>query len=166
MNRPTTALAEIAPPHAERRPTETTVHGVTLIDEYAWLRAENWQDVMRDPTLLAADIRAHLEAENAYTDAMLAGTTGLQEQLFAEMKARIKEDDSTVPAPDGPFDYYSTFVTGGQYPRLCRRPRGGGGRRADLVGPAGCGKALGIAPARCPLRPIYIWATADDGSLT
>ncbi len=42
------------------------------------------------------------------------------------MKARIKEDDSSVPAPDGPYEYFVSYVTGGQYPRLCRRPRGGG----------------------------------------
>jgi oligopeptidase B len=116
----------LKPPLAARRPHVTTHHGVTLEDDYAWLRADNWQDVMRDPSLLDAEIRAYLEAENAYSDAELADTRLLQETLFAEMKARLKQDDSTVPTPDGAFDYYSTFVAGGQYPRLCRRPRAGG----------------------------------------
>src|SRR5581483_5334057 len=82
-------------------------------------------DVMRDPSVLDAEIRAYLEAENAYTEAQLAGTRGLQEVLFAEMKGRIKEDDSSVPSPDGAYEYYTSFVAGGQYPRMARRPRGG-----------------------------------------
>src|SRR3546814_2917838 len=61
---------------------------------------------MRDPAVLDAGIRAYLEAENAYTEAAMAPTEGLRKQLFAEMKARIKEDDSSVPSLDGPFAYY------------------------------------------------------------
>jgi oligopeptidase B len=112
------------PPRAEQRPHRTQWHGLTLEDPYAWLRAENWQTVMREPDKLAADIRAYLEDENAYTAAMLADTEKLQQKLFAEMKGRIKEDDSSVPTPDGPFEYYGRYVIGGQYPLVCRRPRG------------------------------------------
>ncbi len=117
---------ENRPPSAARRPDVSVHHGVELRDDYAWLRAANWQDVMRDPSLLDAEIRAYLEQENAYCEAELADTRLLQETLFSEMKARLKQDDSTVPTPDGAFDYYSTFIAGGQYPRLCRRPRAGG----------------------------------------
>ena len=88
-------------PHAERRPTVSTRHGVTLTDDYAWLRADNWREVMRDPSVLDPAIRAYLEAENAYEKAVLAHTAPLQDKLFAEMKGRIKEDDSSVPNPDG-----------------------------------------------------------------
>ncbi len=112
------------PPIAERRPTVSRHHGVEIVDEYAWLRADNWQDVMRDPGVLDREIRAYLEAENAYTEAQLADTKALQETLFAEMKGRIKEDDSSVPSPDGPFEYATRYVTDGQYPRLVRRARG------------------------------------------
>jgi oligopeptidase B len=115
----------IVAPVAKRRPVTTTHHGIELVDDYAWLRASNWQDVMRDPSLLDPEIRAHLDAENAHTAAQLADTQDLQEVLFAEMRGRIKEDDSSVPSPDGPFEYYSSFITGGQYPLLARRPRGG-----------------------------------------
>ena len=80
---------------------------------------------MRDPSVLAPDIRAVLEAENSYTSAILAETDTLQKTLFAEMKGRIKEDDSSVPTPDGPFAYYTRFVTGGQHPLFCRRLREG-----------------------------------------
>ena len=85
---------------------------------------------MRDPGALAPDIRAHLEAENAHASAVMSDTEGLQQRLFAEMKGRIKEDDSSVPAPDGSFSYYSRFVTGGQHPLFCRVPRGGGEEEA------------------------------------
>src|SRR5690606_24373633 len=113
-------------PLADRRPSVSTHHGIAREDDYAWLRADNWQAVMRDPHQLPADIRAHLEAENAYTKAVMADTEALQKTLFEEMKGRIKEDDSSVPAPDGAFDYYTRYVTGGQHPLFCRRPRGGG----------------------------------------
>lgn len=122
----TEASRSIAAPKAERRPVTLSHHGVTLTDDYAWLRADNWQEVMRDPNVLDPAIRTHLEAENAYTAAMLGDTDGLQAALFAEMKGRIKEDDSSVPSPDGPFEYQGGYVTGGQYPRLMRRPRGAG----------------------------------------
>ncbi|HXF55323.1 MAG TPA: S9 family peptidase [Hyphomicrobiaceae bacterium] len=114
------------PPRAEKRPVTTRWHGVVLTDNYAWLRAPNWQEVMRNPEALSGDIRSHLEAENAYTEAMLADTRALQEQLFAEMKARIKEDDSSVPQADGAWAYFTSFVVGGQYPLYCRMPRAGG----------------------------------------
>ncbi|MBI3673720.1 MAG: S9 family peptidase [Rhizobiales bacterium] len=97
-------------------------------DDYHWLKAGNWQAVMHDPALLPGDIRAFLEGENAYHEAVMADTAALQEALFAEMKGRIKEDDSSVPAPDGPYAYYSSFVTGGQQPRYARKFR-------DLSGP-------------------------------
>jgi oligopeptidase B len=125
MSTPETTKAG-KPPRAARRSFTAIHHGVTLTDDYAWLRAPNWQDVMRDPSLLDSEIRQYLEAENAYMEAAMSDTKGLQETLFQEMKARIKEDDSSVPSPDGPWDYYSTTITGGQYARICRRPRGGG----------------------------------------
>lgn len=123
MNKPDIALRG---PIAPRRPSHSQHHGIDRSDEYAWLRADNWQAVMRDPTVLPQDIRAHLEAENTHTTAIMGDSEALQGTLFAEMKGRIKEDDASVPAPDGPFDYYTRFVTGGQHPLFCRRPRGGG----------------------------------------
>ena len=110
------------PPRAPRRPSTRTVHGISLTDDYAWLRADNWRAVMRDPSVLDGDIRAYLEAENAYADAWLAPLGELKVTLVAEMRGRIKEDDSSVPAPDGPFAYYSRHREGGQHPLACRKP--------------------------------------------
>ena len=124
----------ITPPRAPRRPLTSIQHGIARVDDYAWLRAENWQAVMRDPGALAPDIRAQLEAENAYTLGLMADTEELQQQLFTEMKERIKEDDSSVPAPDGSFSYYTRFVTGGQHPLFCRLPRDGGDEQILIDG--------------------------------
>lgn len=123
-------------PRAEIRNTTATWHGVTLTDEYGWLRDDNWQTVIRDPSALSQDIRAYLEAENAYADAALADTRALQDTLFAEMKGRIKEDDSSVPSPDGPFAYFTRFREGAQYPQFCREPRAGGVAEVLLDGDA------------------------------
>jgi oligopeptidase B len=128
--------AGINPPRAPRRPLTSVQHGIARVDDYAWLRASNWQAVMRDPNVLAPDIRAQLEAENAYTLGVMAGTEALQQQLFAEMKGRIKEDDSSVPAPDGSFSYYTRFVIGGQHPLFCRMKRGGGEEHVLIDGNA------------------------------
>jgi oligopeptidase B len=117
-------MANVKPPRAEKRPRVETWHGYEKRDDYHWLKADNWQEVMHDPSVLPKEIRDFLEGENAFHEAVMADTKALQEKLFGEMKGRIKEDDSSVPAPDGPYDYYSSFVTGGQHPRYCRKPRG------------------------------------------
>src|SRR4051794_32990699 len=96
-------------PSAPRRPHTFTTHGIAVTDDYAWLKDEKWQEVLRDPSILDADIRAYLEAENDYTESLLGHTTPLQKSLVAEMRGRIKEDDSSVPSPDGPFAYFRKF---------------------------------------------------------
>ena len=113
------------PPAAPRRPSRRMLHGVTLADDYAWLKDDNWQQVLRDPKALRADVRAHLDAENAYREALMASTVQLQAELFAEMKGRIKEDDASVPSPDGAWEYYSRYALGAEHPIHARRRRGG-----------------------------------------
>ncbi|ROO27013.1 peptidase S9 [Salinisphaera orenii MK-B5] len=128
MNQTAADNAAPQPPVAARRPSETTIHGVTLVDDYAWLRDANWREAMLDPTKLGADIRAHLEAENAYTEAMMADTAALQTTLVAEMRARMAEADASVPTADGDWVYYVRFREGGQHPIFCRAPRAADGR--------------------------------------
>ena len=115
-----------SPPRAEKRPVKSVHHGIERVDEYAWLKAENWQEVLHDPDALPADIRAYLEAENAYCDAAMEDTVGLQERLLEEMKGRIRDDDEQVPRPDGPYEYRFRYMPGAQHPRYVRTPRGGG----------------------------------------
>src|SRR5688572_233677 len=98
---------EHAAPRAARHPSISSHHGIIREDDYAWLRASNWQAVMRNPSVLDPAIRAHLEAENSHSKNAMADTEEMQATLFAEMKDRIKEDDESVPAPDGPFEYYT-----------------------------------------------------------
>jgi oligopeptidase B len=121
-------------PVAPVRPTEVRIHGQAVRDDYAWLKAENWRDVLKEPEALADDIRAHLERENAYAAAALDDMEELRERLVAEMRGRIKEDDSTVPEPEGPFAYYTRYREGGQHPLVCRQPRGGGPEEILLDG--------------------------------
>ena len=110
------------PPTARRAARRWSLHGHEQADHYAWLRVDNWRDVMRDPRLLDADVRAYLEAENEHTAANLCDSEALQSELFREMKGRIKEDDYSVPDADGAYAYYFRYRRGGQYPIHCRRP--------------------------------------------
>jgi oligopeptidase B len=122
-----TAIKHSGPaPIAPRRPHSQTTHGITVTDDYAWLKDDDWQEVLRDPSLLSPDIRDYLEAENRYTESLLGHTAGLQKTLVKEMRGRIKEDDSSVPAPDGPFAYMRKFREGGQHEMYGRSPRDGG----------------------------------------
>jgi oligopeptidase B len=163
-----TAVTKIAPPRAAKRPRVETWHNRVKTDDYAWLRADNWQEVMHDPSVLAPEIRAHLDAENAYLEAELADTKALQDKLFAEMKGRIKEDDSSVPAPDGAYAYYTSFVTGGQQPRFCRRPRDLNGAEQIMLD----GNALSAGKpffrfgdvSISPDQSLAAWSFDDKGS--
>jgi oligopeptidase B len=99
-----------APPVVPARRTETTFHGHTLVDDYAWLRERE------NPEVIAC-----LEAENAYTAAVLEPTADLQKILYAEMVSHIKETDVSVPFREGAYWYYSRTEEGAQYPIYCRK---------------------------------------------
>lgn len=112
------------PPVAKKVPVRIEQLGRVRVDDYQWMKDDNWQAVLRDPSLIKADVKAHLTAENAYREAVMASTLPLQATMFEEMKGRIKEDDSSVPAADGAWEYYVRYNTGDQHPLYCRRPRG------------------------------------------
>ena len=92
-------------------------------DPYNWLRADNWQQVMHDPSVLDDEIRQVLVAENTHVDSIMKPTKDLQKTLFKEMRGRIKENESSPPVPDGDWAYYSRYDTGAQYSLFCRVPR-------------------------------------------
>lgn len=115
----------VSPPRPRKVPHRRTLHGVSTEDPYHWLRDDNWQLVMRKPDQLAPEIREHLDRENDYTAHVMEPTAALRQALFEELKGRIKEDDSSVPAKDGPFEYYARYELGAQHPRYCRRPSRG-----------------------------------------
>ena len=154
-------------PRARQQPVVQSWHGVELVDEFAWLKAGNWQEVMRDPAALDPDIRAYLDAENAYTTASLADIDPLQDAMLAEMKGRIKEDDASVPAPDGPFAYFERYRQGGQHPLICREPRGGGTAEvlldADALAKGRSFFQLG-ARRHSPDHRLLAWSADEAGS--
>ncbi|MBZ6076365.1 S9 family peptidase [Microvirga puerhi] len=110
------------------------VQGTRIRDDYAWLKAENWKEVLKDPEALPPEIRKCLERENAYAEQVFKGTEKFQEQLVAEMRGRIKEDDSSVPAPDGAYAYFTRYREGGQHPLVGRMPRDGAAETIMLDG--------------------------------
>ncbi len=122
--RPFAAIAGEAPV-AEKRPVEIEQHGEVRVDNYGWLRDENWQSVLRDPSVLREDIREQLTSENSYYESATSDLEALRETLFEEMRGRIKEDDSSVPTPDGPYAYSVRYREGGEYPIFVRTTRDG-----------------------------------------
>lgn len=105
-------LSEQAP-RAAQKTHEITTHGHTRIDKYYWLRERENPEVID-----------YLNAENEYLEKAMAPVKGLREELFAEMKGRIKEDDESVPYKEGSYLYYTRFVSGGEYPVYCRKKVG------------------------------------------
>ncbi len=123
-------------PAAAAQPETRSRHGHHREDPYAWLRDPQWREAMRDPQKLDATIRDYLNAENAWTEQALAPVAKLQKDLVAELRGRIREDDSSVPQRDGPWFYYSRFRDGGQHALICRRQGEDGDEQILLDGDA------------------------------
>jgi len=113
---PGRAPEEPQPPRAEKRPQTYAYHGETVTDAYAWLRDPGYPDVTD------TDILAHLEAENAYFEHVMAPYRPLTEQLYGELTVRLKEDDESVPVKNGDWLYQWRFDAGAQYRRWYRKP--------------------------------------------
>ena len=118
------------PPIAEQRPHSFTTHGVTIEDPYAWLKDPNY------PEVDDADVLAYLAAENVYFEEQMAPHKALTDTIYEEMKARIKEDESSVPQKDGDWLYWTAYETGGQYKKWWRKPVAGGDDELLLDEPA------------------------------
>jgi len=121
----TTPAAEIKPPVAAKREHSYTHHGITIADPYDWLYDKSY------PVVDDQEVLDHIKAENAYFEAKMAAQAPFTEALFTEMRARIKEDDSTVPQKDGDHIYWSEFEEGAQYRKHYRKPVAGG--EAELL---------------------------------
>jgi oligopeptidase B len=109
---PAQESARLEPPVARRIPVRLERHGHVRIDPYCWLAERDSPDVL-----------AYLRAENGYTEAMMARTQPLQERLFAEIKGRIVEDDSSAPYRVDDWWYYTRYEIGSPYPYYCRKHR-------------------------------------------
>ena len=103
-----------APPEARAEPSAFTLHGTEVRDDFAWLKAPNWKEALKDPGRMPAGIVGHLERENAYTAEALAPLQGLRDKLVAEMRGRIQEDEASVPSPDGTSKPTKNFNANGK----------------------------------------------------
>jgi len=112
---------DVKPPIAEKTPKKLEKHGNVRIDNYYWMRLTDAQKNAENPDEHTQKVVGHLNAENAYYDTITAHTKGLKEGLFQEMKARIKEDDESVPYKANGYFYITRYVTGGQYPIYARK---------------------------------------------
>lgn len=100
----------LQPPMTEKKPKVTEINGDRLVDNYFWLREKS------NPAVIS-----HLEAENAYTAAVMKPTEALQEKLYNEILSHIKQTDVNVPYRWGNYFYYTRTVEGKQYPIICRK---------------------------------------------
>ena len=116
LDTPSQSALPATAPRAQKRPVSTTHHGITVTDDYAWLRDPGYPEVS-DPEVLA-----HLQAENAWFEAAMAPRQPLVDKLFTEMRGRIKEADKSVPQKDGDWLYWIEFEEGAEYKKWWRRP--------------------------------------------
>lgn len=140
----TTDATPPVPPVARVRPVVSELHGERRVDEYHWLRDK------RDP-----EVRAYLEAENDYADAVLRPTEPLQQRLYDEMLARIQETDQKVPYRRGDFLYYSRTEQGKQYEIHCRR-------RGSLEAPEQVTLDMNELAAGKPFLALGAYQVSDD----
>ena len=135
------------PPMAKKVPKTTEIHGEQLHDDYFWLRERS-----------SSEVRAYLEAENAYADESLKGTEALQKKLYDEMLGRIKETDLSVPYPMRGYLYYTRTEKGKQYPIHCRK-------KGSLDAPEQVLLDLNEMARGQKFMAVGDWDVTDDGNL-
>jgi oligopeptidase B len=136
-----------APPAAKKLAKNQTFHGETLNDDYFWLREKTDKEVI-----------SYLEAENAYTDAMMKGSEALQEKLYQEMLGRIKQTDTNPPYRQDGYHYYSRTETGKQYPIFARK-------KGSLAAPEEITLDLNELAKGEKYTAIATYAVSDDSNL-
>jgi len=141
------AMTPPEPPKAKKVPKVTELHGERLVDNYYWLREKG-----------RAEVIAHLEAENAYTGAVMRQSESLQKALYDEMLRRIKQTDTSAPVRDHGFYYYSRTTEGQQYPIYCRR-------RGSLDAPEEITLDLNELARGEKFMALGAYSVSDDGRL-
>ena len=136
-----------APPVAKKVPKTTEINGRELVDNYYWLRDK------QNP-----DVAAYLQAENAYTDAVMKPTEGLQKKLYDEMLSRIKETDVEVPYKEGNYFYYTRTEAGKQYSVYCRK-------KGSLEAPEELLLDVNELAKGQKFMSVRVFAASDDGNL-
>ena len=136
-----------APPIAKKVPHETDINGHKMIDNYYWLREKSNHEV-----------RAYLEKENAYTDAVMKPTEPLQKKLYDEMLSRVKETDVEVPYKEGDYFYYVRTEAGKQYQIRCRK-------KASMDAPEEVLLDINQMAQGKPFMTVHALAVSPDGNL-
>jgi len=147
MNPATAAESQVQPPVAKKVPKVDTVHGQRREDDYFWLRDKG-----------NTEVTAYLEAENAYTDAVMKPTAELQMALYKEMLGHIQETDLSVPYRDGAYLYYSRTEEGKQYPIYCRKKDAADAREEVTLDLNELARGL-------PFMSLGAYTVSDDGTL-
>lgn len=142
-----TTTAVLEPPVAKQVPREIVLHGDRLTDEYFWFRDRENPDLI-----------AYLDAEEAYTSAVMKPAEALQETLFREMAARVDETDASVPVRRGAFLYYTRYESGRQYPIHARRRDAAGAAEEILLD-------VNAMAAGHSYMSISEFEVSDDGNL-
>jgi oligopeptidase B len=137
----------VAAPVARKVPRTTNIHGETIVDDYFWMREKTSPEVI-----------SHLEAENAYTEAVMKPTAALQEKLYQEILGRIKQTDQNVPYRENGYYYYSRTVEGQQYPIFARR-------KGSLDAPEEITLDLNELNKGHKYTALGVYAVSDDGNL-
>ena len=154
------------PPQTAIQPKRIEQLGRTRVDNYAWLRDPDWKHVALDPSLMQKEIRAHLDAENAYAEAVLAPTRARQEEYVASISALASSDEAAPAAPDGPWEYYQYLRAGEDHPVYARRPRGGGAEQIvfdEQARAAGRTYFRIVEPTHSPDHTLFLWAEDLEG---
>ena len=138
---------KLQPPPTEKKPRTTQINGDRLVDNYFWLREKT------NPAVIA-----HLEAENAYTTAVMKPTEALQDKLYNEILSHIKQTDANVPYRWGTHFYYTRTVEGKQYPIYCRK-------RGSLTAPEEILLDLNELAKGQKFMAVGSFAPSDDGKL-
>jgi oligopeptidase B len=136
-----------APPVAKKVPKTTEINGRELVDDYYWLRDK------QNP-----EVAAYLQAENAYTDAVMKPTEGLQKKLYDEMLSRIKETDVEVPYKEGNYFYYTRTEAGKQYSIYCRK-------KGSLEAPEELLLDVNDLAKGQKFMSVRVFAVSEDGNL-
>ena len=112
---------DVKTPKAEIQAKSLTIHNSTRIDNYFWMRLTDKQKTAKNKDAQTQKVEAYLNSENEYFDKVTASTNNFQEELFEEMKGRIKEDDTSVPYFRNDYFYITRFEKGSQYPIYSRK---------------------------------------------
>ena len=137
---PALSAPATAPPVPSHPPLAREAHGERWQDEHAWLRATDWQGVVRDPATLPANIRDWLVAENAHADALFEPLAALRETLVEELRGRIEPREESLPDDLGPWRYLDRCLDGDEHGVCLRVPRPSGDDRGEVVDADGVGE--------------------------